>query len=238
MIERPILAVFGVSKTYPSRHGALPVLQDVSLVVCRSELCAIKGASGSGKSTLMSLIGLLDRPDAGRIEITGLRVDRLGADEQARLRNRLIGFVFQSFNLLPGLSAHENVALPLLYRGVSRPARRDIARSALARVGLQDRIDHRPNQMSGGQCQRVAIARALAGQPAVILADEPTGSLDTATSESIMNLFLDLNRNHGTTIILVTHDPTVAARCPRRIVVSDGRVVDDNRDELRDAGPC
>ena len=165
-------------------------------------------------------------------------MDRLGADEQARLRNRLIGFVFQSFNLLPGLSALENVALPLLYRGVSRPARRDIARSALARVGLQDRIDHRPNQMSGGQCQRVAIARALAGQPAVILADEPTGSLDTATSESIMNLFLDLNRNHGTTIILVTHDPTVAARCPRRIVVSDGRVVDDNRDELRDAGPC
>lgn len=225
-----------VSKSYRFRKGTLPVLAAVSLSVERGELCALTGASGSGKTTLMNLIGLLDRPDSGRIELDGTRTTDLDDDHAARLRNRLIGFVFQSFHLLPRLSALDNVALPLLYRGMAPTRRRDLAAAALARVGLSDRLTHRPEELSGGQRQRVAIARALVGAPALLLADEPTGNLDSQSADDIMGLFLSLNADPGVTILIVTHDPTIAARCPRRIVMRDGRVLDDNRGELRAVG--
>jgi putative ABC transport system ATP-binding protein len=228
-----MLAISNLSKAYAGKAGAVPVLQNVSLSIERGELCAITGTSGSGKTTLMNLIGLLDRPDSGSIVIDGISVGNLDADTTATLRNRLIGFVFQSFHLLPRLAAIDNVSLPLLYRGVTKAERRTAARVALASVGLTDRMHHFPEQLSGGQRQRVAIARALVGKPALILADEPTGNLDTRTSEEIMNLFLDLNRMDGATLVLVTHDPTIAARCRRRIVVCDGQILDDNRGELR-----
>jgi len=230
-----MLEVSDVSKAYASRTERLPVLRSISLTVKRGELCAITGTSGSGKSTLMNLIGLLDRPDSGTIAIDGNLVDSLNGHDAAEMRNRLIGFVFQSFHLLHHLTAVDNTALPLLYRGVPKVARRRAAEAALALVGLEKRMDHLPEQLSGGQRQRVAIARALVGQPALILADEPTGNLDSNTSDEIMRLFLELNKTRETTLILVTHDPTVAARCPRRIIVRDGRIVDDNRGELRNA---
>lgn len=230
-----MLAISNVSKTYAGKAAVFPVLRNISLTIQRGELCAITGASGSGKTTLMNLIGLLDRPDRGSIVIDGVAVNGLGEDRAAQLRNRLIGFVFQSFHLLPRLQAVDNVALPLMYRGMSKARRRAEAASALGLVGLGTRLECLPEQLSGGQRQRVAIARALVGRPALILADEPTGNLDSATSDEIMNLFFDLNRTHETTLVLVTHDPTIAARCPRRIVVRDGEVLDDNRGELRDA---
>jgi putative ABC transport system ATP-binding protein len=182
----------------------------------------------------MNLMGLLDRPDAGCIAIDGVPVNDLRDDLVAVIRNRLIGFVFQSFHLLANLSAIDNVGLPLIYRGISLSGRRIAAAAALERVGLELHQHRLPDQLSGGQKQRVAIARALVGGPALILADEPTGNLDSATSDEIMNLFLDLNRTDRTTLVLVTHDSSIAARCPRRIIVRDGRVVDDNRGELRD----
>ena len=230
-----MLLISNVSKAYASKTASLPVLQNISLTIQRGELCAITGTSGSGKTTLMNLIGLLDRPDQGSIVIEGIAVEGLGEGRTAELRNRLIGFVFQSFHLLPRLQAIDNVALPLMYRGIPKARRRAEAASALDLVGLGTRLEYLPEQLSGGQRQRVAIARALVGRPALILADEPTGNLDSATSDEIMNLFLHLNRKHETTLVLVTHDPTIAARCPRRIVVRDGEVLDDNRGELRDA---
>jgi putative ABC transport system ATP-binding protein len=230
-----MLAISNVSKTYAGEAAVLPILRNISLTIQRGELCAITGASGSGKTTLMNLIGLLDRPDRGSIVIDGVAVNGLGEDRAAQLRNRLIGFVFQSFHLLPRLQVVDNVALPLMYRGMSKARRRAEAASALGLVGLGARLECLPEQLSGGQRQRVAIARALVGRPALILADEPTGNLDSATSDEIMNLFFELNRTYDTTLVLVTHDPTIAARCPRRIVVRDGEVLDDNRGELRDA---
>jgi len=222
-----------LSKSYQGKLGPLPVLMAVSLSIERGELCALTGASGSGKTTLMNIIGLLDRADAGEVRINGARTGELDDDARARLRNRLIGFVFQSFHLLPRLSALDNVALPLLYRGISRMRRRDLAAAALDHVGLSDRRTYRPDELSGGQRQRVAIARALVGQPALLLADEPTGNLDSRSADDIMSLFLSLNVDLGVTILIVTHDPTIAARCPRRIVMRDGRLLDDNRGELR-----
>jgi putative ABC transport system ATP-binding protein len=230
-----MLKISDLSKSYVGRCGAVAVLSNVSLEIGHGELCAITGTSGSGKTTLMNLIGLLDQPDSGSIILDGRAACGLDHDKTAELRNALIGFVFQSFHLLPRLSAIDNVALPLLYRGISKSARQRAAAEALALVGLADRLTYFPEQLSGGQRQRVAIARALIGRPALVLADEPTGNLDTHTSDEIMNLFLDLNRTHDTTLVLVTHDPTIAARCPRRIVVRDGRILDDNRGELRDA---
>jgi putative ABC transport system ATP-binding protein len=230
-----MLAISNVSKTYAGEAAVLPILRNISLTIQRGELCAITGASGSGKTTLMNLIGLLDRPDRGSIVIDGVAVNGLGEDRAAQLRNRLIGFVFQSFHLLPRLQVVDNVALPLMYRGMSKARRRAEAASALGLVGLGARLECLPEQLSGGQRQRVAIARALVGRPALILADEPTGNLDSAASDEIMNLFFELNRTYETTLVLVTHDPTIAARCPRRIVVRDGEVLDDNRGELRDA---
>ncbi|QRE76189.1 ABC transporter ATP-binding protein [Methylobacterium aquaticum] len=229
-----MLTLENVTKTYRSHSGALPVLSRVNLDIRGGELCAITGASGSGKTTLMNIIGLLDRADAGTIRFNGIPAHDLTEDEIASLRNRLIGFVFQSFHLLPNLSAVDNVALPLLYRGVGRTARRAKAADALDRVGLAARVAHHPAEMSGGQRQRVAIARALVGEPSLLLADEPTGNLDSRTADEIMTLFLTLNRQLGVTILIVTHDATIAARCLRRIVMRDGRVLDD--DGLHHAG--
>lgn len=222
----------GVSRTFKGGDRAVAVLKDVDLVVPRGELSALTGASGSGKTTLMNIIGLIDRPDRGAVELDGIDVTSLGSDDIARIRNHRIGFVFQSFHLLSRLTALDNVALPLLYRGWSRSTRRDRAARELDRVGLADRSQHRPNELSGGQCQRVAIARALVVGPGLILADEPTGALDSATATDIMNLFIALNRDLGMTVVIVTHDPTIAARCPRRIVMRDGMIVDDNRSAL------
>ncbi|KTS19331.1 hypothetical protein NS228_27370 [Methylobacterium indicum] len=230
-----MLSIENVNKTYYGRAGSLPVLTGVNLEVRRGELCALTGASGSGKTTLMNLVGLLDRPDGGTIHLDGTDTTALRDDATAALRNRLIGFVFQAFHLLPRLSALDNVALPLLYRGMAKVDRRALAATALERVGLAPRAAHHPEEMSGGQRQRVAIARALVGEPPLLLADEPTGNLDSHAADDIMALFLALNRDIGVTILIVTHDPTIAARCPRRIVMRDGRVLDDNRGVLRDA---
>jgi len=184
------------------------------------------GSSGSGKSTLMNILGCLDTPTDGSYELNGTAVHSLEDDELAGIRNREIGFVFQSFNLLPRVDAVDNVALPLLYSGVSRPQRRRRAEQALGRVGLAERAGHQPNELSGGQCQRLAIARALINEPSIILADEPTGNLDSVTSEEIMGLFDELSRA-GTTVILVTHENEIAAHARRRIRLRDGKLVAD-----------
>ena len=222
-----LLAVSGLEKVYP---GAEPVhaLRRIDLAVARGEFLALMGASGSGKSTLMNLLGCLDRPTAGRYLLDGEDVAGLDRDERARVRNRKIGFVFQGFNLLARTSAVENVELPLVYDAAlhSREARAR-AVEALAQVGLADRMEHEPSQLSGGQQQRVAIARALVNRPAILLADEPTGNLDTTTSMEILALLQELNRG-GTTIVLVTHEADIA-RCAGRIVtLSDGRIVSDD----------
>lgn len=219
-----MLDLTGVHKTYGTGAARVPVLRDVSLAIRAGEVCAITGASGSGKSTLLNLLGLLDRPDAGRLLFDGEDVGATPVDRRARLRNRRIGFVFQSFHLLPRLSALDNVALPFLYRGLSPRSCHDRAMAALERVGLADRAHHRPDAMSGGQRQRVAVARAIVGKPRLLLADEPTGNLDSESARRIIDLFTALNADTGVTIVLVTHDPAIAARCPRRILMRDGRV--------------
>lgn len=214
------------------RHGPnlVEALRGVSLEVHQGEFMAITGPSGSGKSTFMQIIGCLDRPTYGTYECCGRPVERLADDQLAAIRNQKIGFVFQSFNLLPRLSAWKNVALPLLYAGVSRRARQQLAVEALDLVGLSDRLEHRPSELSGGQQQRVAIARALVNHPALILADEPTGNLDSRTGLEIMKVFQELNRLHGVTIMLVTHDARIAAYCQRRLGLQDGKIVTDGVD--------
>ncbi|MGA8171987.1 MAG: ABC transporter ATP-binding protein [Methylocystis sp.] len=189
------------------------------------EFCALTGPSGSGKSTVMNLAGLLDQPDAGHIEIGGADTSNLEDGAAARLRNFTIGFVFQSFHLLPRLSIVENVALPLLYRGVSRADSQFQAMAALERVGLSNRIQHRPDELSGGQRQRVAIARAIVGRPAILLADEPTGNLDSQTADEMLSLFSELNRELNVTTVIVTHDMGIAARCDRQIAMRDGKIL-------------
>lgn len=181
----------------------------------------------------MNLIGLLDKPTAGEIEIAGMKTSGLSTDAAADIRNRMIGFVFQSFHLLPRYTALDNVALPLVYRGIGKRRRRAMAADALNRVGLAERMLYRPDELSGGQRQRVAIARALVDDPILLLADEPTGNLDSETAAEILSLFLQLNAALGLTVLLVTHDPTIAARCPRRIVMRDGKVLDDNSATLK-----
>jgi putative ABC transport system ATP-binding protein len=222
-----MLRLFDVEKQYGLPDRPIPVLRDVTFGVGPGEFCAILGPSGSGKSTLMNIIGLLDRPSAGRVELDGAAVDFSLPEATARLRNQTLGFVFQAFHLLPRLTAWENVALPLLYRRVDRAERKTQALAMLEQVGLADRATHLPSELSGGQKQRVALARALVGDPKLILADEPTGSLDSVTAGEVMTLLGDLNRRLGVTILMVTHDRDLASRCDRRIEVLDGRIVHD-----------
>ena len=230
----PLIQLVDVAKTYRMGDVEVHALRGVSLDVELGEFTAIMGASGSGKSTLMNIVGCLDRPSGGRYLLDGQEVSRLSTERLAEMRNRTIGFVFQSFNLLARTSALENVELPLLYAGVSTPERHARAAEALARVGLADRAHHHPNQMSGGQQQRVAIARALVSRPRVILADEPTGNLDSRTSVEVMALFQELGRA-GITVVLVTHEPDIAQYAGRIVIMRDGRILSDTRQVPRQA---
>jgi putative ABC transport system ATP-binding protein len=225
----PVIAMQGIEKVYTSGEVVFRALKGVDLTVQEGEFVAISGPSGSGKSTLMNLIGCLDRPSAGRYVLAGHDVSSLDADARSFARNRLIGFVFQGFNLLARTSALENVELPLIYRGVSSSERRARSIAALERVGLGSKLQNTPAQLSGGQQQRVAIARALAGEPRVLLADEPTGNLDSQTTEDVLALMQALHREQGITIVMVTHEPDVAACAGRLIVVRDGLIASDQR---------
>jgi len=222
----------GISKTYSFGEVDVRALCPTSLTIDTAEFIAVMGPSGSGKSTLMNILGCLDKPTSGKYLLDGVDVGGLGRDERAEIRNRKIGFVFQGFNLLPRTSAIENVELPLLYNGLSPSERKERAREALKKVGLEGREEHHPNQLSGGQQQRVAIARALVNNAPLILADEPTGNLDTKTSAEIMELFVELNTESGITVMLVTHEPDIAAYSRRVIRFLDGCIVSD---ELRKA---
>jgi putative ABC transport system ATP-binding protein len=226
--DTPLIALERITKLYRMGEVTLRALDGVSVTVEEGEFVAVMGSSGSGKSTLMNIIGCLDRPTDGRYRLVGREVSRLSTDQLARVRNRLLGFVFQHFNLLPRTSALENVELPLLYADVPTRERQVRAAAALRLVGLGDRLRHQPNQLSGGQQQRVAIARAIVNKARILLADEPTGNLDSRTSIEIMALFQELGRQ-GITIILVTHEPDVARYAERVITLRDGRIASDTR---------
>ncbi len=221
-----VIRVAGLGKSYNTAAGAFTALKGVDLTVGRGEYIAIMGPSGSGKSTFMNLLGCLDTPTCGDYFLAGQNVAQLAPDALAHIRNRTLGFVFQGFNLLPRMSLQDNVALPLVYAGVDQPTRRARARDLLARVGLGQYAESLPNRISGGQQQRVAIARALVNTPQLILADEPTGNLDSHTSEEIMRLFGDLNAE-GITIVLVTHEPDIADHAKRQVRFLDGQIVSD-----------
>jgi putative ABC transport system ATP-binding protein len=227
-----IIRVVDLTRSYDMGTERVHALRGVTLEMARNEYVAIMGPSGSGKSTMMNLLGCLDTPTSGEYWLNGVEVSRLSDNELARVRNREIGFVFQTFNLLPRASALHNVELPLVYAGTSARDRRGRAEEALTRVGLSHRMHHKPNELSGGQRQRVAIARALVNRPSILLADEPTGNLDSATGEEIMRVFADLH-TAGQTVVMVTHEPDIAACAQRVVVLRDGRV---ERDESRAAG--
>jgi len=235
-MAEPLVRLENVTRVYRMGDVEVRALAGVTLDLQVGEFTAIMGASGSGKSTMMNLLGCLDRPTSGRYVLEGQEISRLGNDQLAAIRNRTIGFVFQNFNLLSRTSALENVELPLLYANVGAAERHARAREALGRVGLGERIHHHPNQMSGGQQQRVAIARALVNRPRVLLADEPTGNLDSRTSEDVMALFQELGRS-GITVILVTHEPDIAAYAARVITMRDGLVRSDVRQAQKAAVP-
>ena len=221
-----VIQVENLVKTYKMGDIEVNALRGLSTYVQRGEVVAIMGPSGSGKSTLMNILGCLDRPTTGTYHLDGELVSELSDDQLARIRNKKVGFIFQSFNLLPRATATKNVELPLRYAGMSS-GRRERSEQALRAVGLQDRLEHRPFELSGGQQQRVAIARAIVNDPAIIMADEPTGNLDSKVGQEIMDLLLNLNSTSGTTLVIVTHDPRVAAQCQRTIHIRDGVVNED-----------
>src|SRR3954471_145221 len=230
-VAEPLIELIGITKDYVTEAVTVHALRQVDITIKKGEFVAIVGQSGSGKSTMMNIIGCLDRPTRGRYVLDGLDVTHRSNDARAVVRNRLIGFVFQGVNLLPRTTALENVELPLVYRGVKASERKKLALAALASVSLADRLHHTPNQLSGGQQQRVAIARALVTSPPLLLADEPTGNLDTRTSFEVLGLLQTLNRQSGITIVLVTHEPDIAACAGRVINMRDGRVRSDTRNE-------
>lgn len=219
-----IIKTENIHKKFHLGDSVVHALNDVSIEINKGEMVAVTGTSGSGKTTLMNIIGCLDRPDSGKYFLTGEDVSGLSKDKLAEIRNSHIGFVFQSFNLIPRMSSLENVELPLLYAGSTDPKKR--AEESLESVGLADRMKHEPNKLSGGERQRVAIARALVTKPSVLLADEPTGNLDSKTSVDLLNLFQKLNED-GLTLLVVTHDPDVASRCKRIIKMTDGKIISD-----------
>jgi putative ABC transport system ATP-binding protein len=223
-----MLVLTDIHKSYRIGPTEVAVLKGVSFTIQAGEMVSIMGSSGSGKSTLMNILGVLDRPSSGSYRLDNVDVLAARADTLAGLRNRKIGFVFQQYHLLPRLTAIENVCLPLRYRGVPARQMREQAMAVLQKVGVAERAEHRPSELSGGQCQRVAIARALVGDPAVILADEPTGALDTRVGAEIMALFQRFNREDGMTVVIITHDPSIAQRCRRRLVLQDGVLIADS----------
>jgi putative ABC transport system ATP-binding protein len=225
----PLIQVQNLVKVYSLGEVEVRALQGISLSIDRSEFVAIMGASGSGKSTFMNILGFLDQPTSGQYLLEGINGENLSRDELAEIRNRKIGFVFQGFNLLSRTAALENVELPLLYAGTPTSKRKEMARKSLSAVGLEGREHHHPSQLSGGEQQRVAIARALVNEPAILLADEPTGNLDTKTSEEIMSIFQRLNREMAITIIMITHEPDIASFAKRNIHFRDGAIVDDHK---------
>jgi putative ABC transport system ATP-binding protein len=227
--ETPVIETENLRKVYTMGDTEVHALRDVSLKIMRGEMVAIVGPSGSGKSTLMAILGALDKPSDGSYKLDGVEIGRMSQDSLSDIRNNRIGFVFQKFNLLARSSSQTNVALPLVYAGVAPAERNERAKKALELVGLGERLDHKPNELSGGQQQRVAIARALINNPSIILADEPTGNLDSKTGEDIMHLFKQLHQDQGITLIIVTHSPEVAEQAERVITMRDGTVVDDTQ---------
>ena len=227
--DRPVIQVCGLRKEYPLADETVVALKRIDLDVSQGEICCIFGTSGSGKSTLLNQLAGLEKPTRGCVFIGGKPVSKMSENELARFRQRHLGFIFQSYNLLPTLTALENVALPLMFRGVDRASREKTARRMLKAVGLGNRADHFPNQMSGGQQQRVGIARAFAAMPKVVFADEPTGNLDTKTTTEVMEMVCGFARSMNQTIVLVTHDPSMAAYADRIVTLIDGQVVDDTR---------
>ena len=226
-MNQTVIDIQGITKTYVNGKLSVPVLHGIDLVVNKGEFVSIMGPSGSGKSTFMNILGCLDRPTTGSYRLNGDEVATLSDDELAYVRNKQIGFVFQSFNLLTKLTALENVALPMIYAGVNKKMRIERATQLLQSVGLGERMDHLPSELSGGQRQRVAIARALANNPAIIMADEPTGNLDSKSTIDVMNIFQGLH-NEGRTILLVTHEPDIATYASRNVVLKDGIIVEDS----------
>ena len=226
-MNQTVIDIQGITKTYVNGKLSVPLLHGIDLVVNKGEFVSIMGPSGSGKSTFMNILGCLDRPTTGSYRLNGDEVATLSDDELAYVRNKQIGFVFQSFNLLTKLTALENVALPMIYAGVNKKMRIERATQLLQSVGLGERMDHLPSELSGGQRQRVAIARALANNPAIIMADEPTGNLDSKSTIDVMNIFRGLH-DEGRTILLVTHEPDIATYASRNVVLKDGIIVEDS----------